>query len=68
MWTQIGFELDEPSLYQFRYHSADGKTATVEAIGDVDCDGTPATFTLRLGVTPAGNPQAELEQPPAGVY
>ena len=68
IWKQLELAPDEPTQYQFRYQSADGKTATVEAIGDVDCDGTPATYTLRMSVTGAGNPQAEIQAPPAGVY
>ena len=68
VWKQIDFVPDDPTQYQFRYHSDDGKTATVEAIGDIDCDGKPAVYTLHVSVTPGGTPKTELEPPPAGVY
>jgi hypothetical protein len=46
IWSKLEFSLEEPTHYQYRYHS-DGKTADVEAIGDLDCDGAPTTYTLR---------------------
>jgi len=68
VWTALDFALDGPTHYQYRYHS-DGTTATVEAIGDLDCDGAPATYTLRVSIDPSThNPTAELTPPVAGVY
>ena len=46
IWTALEFQIDEASNFQYRYHS-DGKTARVEAISDLDCDGVPATWTPR---------------------
>lgn len=66
VWQALDFEIDEPHLYQYRYHS-DGKTFDAYAIGDLDCDGVAATFTLHGDVT-AGNPHVELTLPPPGVY
>jgi hypothetical protein len=45
LWTQLYFQLDEPSRFQYSYQS-DGKTARVTAVGDPTCAGTPITFTL----------------------
>jgi len=44
-WTELGFEVDEPHLYSYGYRS-DGHQVEAVAIGDLDCDGTMATFTL----------------------
>lgn len=66
IWTALDFALDEPTIYQYRYHS-DGQTAKVEAIGDVDCDGTAATWTLEVK-TNAGVPVLDMRPPPPGVY
>jgi hypothetical protein len=67
VWSAIEFQLDEPSLYQYRYHS-DGKTAIVEAVGDLDCDGQMATFTMTATTTASGNPSINIVPPPVGSY
>ena len=69
VWSAIGFSLDDaPTSYQFRYHS-DGKTAQVQALGDLDCDGVPAIYTLHATVDPTTHGATfEVEQPPSGVY
>ena len=68
VWSALDFEIDEPTQYRYRYHSSDGKTAVVEAIGDLDCDGTEATYRLDISITSAGNPQVNLTNPASGVY
>ncbi|HEY1548796.1 MAG TPA: hypothetical protein VGG28_13295 [Kofleriaceae bacterium] len=68
VWSALEFEINEPTQYRYRYHSADGKSAVVEAIGDLDCDGTEATYRLDIGVTSAGNPQLNLTPPASGVF
>ncbi len=68
VWSAIDFEIDEPTQYRYRYHSADGKTALVEAVGDLDCDGIEATYRLDMSLTSAGNPVLNLTPPAAGVY
>jgi hypothetical protein len=68
IWSALEFSIDEPGLYQYRYHS-DGKSAIVEAVGDVDCDGQPAIFTLHATVDPStNNLQTSLVPPPAGTF
>ncbi|HEY0255716.1 MAG TPA: hypothetical protein VGC41_29505 [Kofleriaceae bacterium] len=66
IWSALEFSIDEPSLYRYHYKS-DGKTATVEAVGDVDCDGSEATAVLQLD-SANGNPTATITPPPKGVY
>lgn len=64
IWQALEFQLDEPHPYQYRYVS-DGKTAAVEAVSDLDCDGELATY--RLEVTTAGGvPSVSISAPPPG--
>ncbi len=68
IWSALDFSIDEPGMYQYRYHS-DGKSATVEAVGDLDCDGTPAIYTLHVSVDPStNNLTTSIEKPAAGTY
>jgi type II secretory pathway pseudopilin PulG len=61
-WTKLDFQIDEPTLYQYRYHS-DGKTFDAEAIGDLDCDGIEVTYKLH-GEVDQGNPTMTITEPP----
>jgi hypothetical protein len=46
-WKAIGFRVDQPSRYSYEVAtSADGKTATVRAFGDLDADGKLSTFSM----------------------
>ncbi|MFT3696921.1 MAG: hypothetical protein QM831_27515 [Kofleriaceae bacterium] len=67
VWSALEFSVDEPSIYRYRYHSDDGKTAVVEAIGDADCDTNEATFKLTIDTT-SGNPVTTIIPPTPGVY
>lgn len=66
IWQALDFEVSEPHLYRYSYHS-DGKTAQVKAVGDADCDGAEATYTLDV-TSDNGNPMTTLTPPPTGVY
>jgi type II secretory pathway pseudopilin PulG len=66
VWQAVDFSISEPTHYRYTYHS-DGKTFVATAIGDVDCDGTFATFELH-GTMVGDQPQLELVKPPPGVY
>ena len=66
VWSALEFDIDGPTQYRYRYHSTDGKTAVVEALGDLDCDGTDAVWRLDLSLTPAGNPRVNLTPPASG--
>ena len=66
VWSALDFVLYEPSSYRYSYHS-DGKAVVVQAVGDLDCDGSAATYTLK-GSADAGNPSFVIDGPPPGVY
>jgi hypothetical protein len=61
VWTALDFQIDMPSLFQYRYHS-DGKTIEAEAIGDLDCDGNAITYKLVVDA-PNGTPTMQIERP-----
>jgi type II secretory pathway pseudopilin PulG len=44
-WQALDFEIDDPHLFQYSYWS-NGYSATAQAIGDLDCDGTTITYLL----------------------
>ncbi len=66
-WTELGFAIDEPHDYRYSYHS-DGKTITAKAIGDTDCDGQDAEFTLDVTVDAGGLPVTNITKPPPGAH
>ncbi len=66
-WSALEFSVDEASQYQYSFVGG-AKEFTAYAIGDLDCDGTAATFTVKGTVTAAGNPQIDMTEPPAGGY
>jgi len=65
VWTELDFEIVEETHYRYTYES-DGQTFVATAIGDLDCDGNVATWTM-TGTTVNGNPTATLTAP-QGVY
>jgi hypothetical protein len=67
VWKTLGFSLDEPSLYRFKYESADGKSFVATATGDADCDEQEAVFQLK-GSVDAGEPKIELVLPAKNIY
>jgi len=64
IWAALEFQIDEPSRFQYRYES-DGTRATVRAVGDLDCDGVPITYTLEVSA-PDGNVRSTITEPPPG--
>lgn len=64
VWLELGFQLDDPSLFTYHYTSSDRNSASVLAVGDLDCDGKLITFTLELNVV-GGLPVATITPPPA---
>jgi hypothetical protein len=66
IWSGYDFSIGEPNGYRYSYDS-DGQTAHVTAVGDLDCDGKAATFTLDLHAE-AGKIVGKIGEPPAGVY
>ncbi len=67
-WNAMGFSVDEESTYGYSFVGTSATSFTAYAIGDADCDSTPATFTLQGTVDAAGNPSVNLIKPPAGTY
>ncbi len=68
VWSKLEFSVDEPTAYQYEYHSVDGVSFTAYAFGDLDCDGKVATFTLLGTLTAKGNPVVNIVPPPSGIY
>jgi hypothetical protein len=66
VWQALEFEITEPSTYRYSYES-DGKTFTVLAVGDADCDQNLATYTL-TGKIDNGAATTDLKKPPPGEY
>jgi hypothetical protein len=66
VWSALDISLDEPSEYRFEYESADGTSFKATAVGDLDCDGTEATYVLEGRVDGAGEPALHITAPPAG--
>lgn len=62
IWRELDFSVDEASYYRYSYRSSGGRTAIVEATGDLDCDGEPSTFTLRCD-SDDGSPSCAVEKP-----
>ena len=61
-WSTLDFQIDEPNLFQYTY--VGGTTsASANAIGDLDCDGTKITYTLAL-TAPGGNASGVITEPP----
>jgi hypothetical protein len=59
IWEALDFQVDDPSYYSYSYQS-DGATMTVTAQGDLDCDQTPATFTMTASQTAGAFAGGEL--------
>ncbi len=62
LWRALDFSIEEPTRFQYRAHS-DGKTLEVEAIGDLDCDGTAITYRMRA-TSAGGRAEVTFEEPP----
>lgn len=48
-WAALGFTIDDPHRYSYAYQLVDGgKAAVIRATGDLDCNGTPGVYEVRL--------------------
>ena len=61
-WKALDFHIDEDNLFIYNYSSADGKTFTATATGDLDCDTTEIVYT-KTGTSDNGNPAVHLDEP-----
>ena len=64
VWEELGFQIDDPSLFSYHYASATPTTGQALAVGDLDCDGTTIAYTLDLSVAD-GVPVAIITPPAA---
>ena len=68
VWGAMGFAVGEPALYNYQFNGTSATAFTAKATGDVDCDGTLATFTLTGTLDAAGNPSTLTIRPAVGTY
>ncbi len=61
-WRALLFEPTKAHAFRYRYKGT-ATTYEVQATGDLDCDGTSITYTLRGGINAAGQPATELIRP-----
>lgn len=48
-WRELGFSIDGEYRYTYQYlPDANGQSALLRAVGDLDCDGETAVYELRL--------------------
>jgi type IV pilus assembly protein PilA len=70
-WTDLEFQVGEPSQYNYTYTGA-STAATAYAIGDLDCDTNQSTWTLLATPQVSGGTysgaNAQLIAPPKGKY
>lgn len=63
-WAELGFTIPDPFYYAYEYErDPDGRSFTIRAIGDLDCDGVTSRFEIR-GVIDA---QGQLQRSP-GIF
>jgi type IV pilus assembly protein PilA len=46
-WSALDFQVDEPGLFQYTYTN-NTTSASAIAVGDLDCDTNPGTWTLEM--------------------
>jgi prepilin-type N-terminal cleavage/methylation domain-containing protein len=64
-WDALQFAVDEPHFFQYAYTGDEvgpDQTVSAQAVGDLDCDGTPITYELRAAYH-EGAPSFELTKP-----
>jgi hypothetical protein len=61
VWQRLHFSIDVPHRFQFSYAN-DGTAVVVQAVGDLDCDGTATTYTLN-GRVEGGSPVFAVQRP-----
>lgn len=51
-WTALGFSIDDEYRYSYEYlPDPSGSSATLRAIGDLDCDGKSSLYEVKLTIT-----------------
>jgi hypothetical protein len=50
-WAALGFTIDDPHRYAYAYTLVDGgKAVVLRATGDLDCNGKPGVYEVRMEV------------------
>lgn len=49
-WAEIGFHIDEPSLYSYEWSNTGTNSGVITASGDLDCDGTISTTRVKINL------------------
>jgi prepilin-type N-terminal cleavage/methylation domain-containing protein len=62
VWSALDFHIDEQVFFSYHYDSTGLKNAAALAVGDLDCDGTHATYRLDFAAAD-GTPSAVLTAP-----
>ncbi|MDB4962560.1 MAG: hypothetical protein JWP01_2559 [Myxococcales bacterium] len=63
LWARLYFAMIEPNQFRYTYES-DGATVTATATGDLDCDGTAITYTMKMSIE-NGRPKMTITEPDA---
>ena len=63
VWSALDFHVDDPALFSYHYESASNTSAVALAVGDLDCDGTHATYTMTFSAVD-GLPVTTIVEPP----
>lgn len=54
-WRALGFSIDSEHRFAYAYvPDPGGRSATLRATGDQDCDGEPALYELEIRIEPSG--------------
>jgi hypothetical protein len=61
VWQGLDFEMSDPHYFTYEYTS-NGQTATVKAVGDLDCDGDTIEYVLDASIE-SGVPMFGLRTP-----
>jgi hypothetical protein len=62
IWDKLDFSVDGPHYFQYSYESADGKTFTAKAIGNLDCDNVDIVYVLAGSIVDTA-PMVQLTKP-----
>jgi hypothetical protein len=64
-WKELEFSIDDPYRYAYEYTpDPNGQSATVRAVGNLDCDNALSTYELRLTVKGTSLDRAWIRQDP----
>jgi hypothetical protein len=62
IWKALAFAIEDEHRFRYAYES-DGKTFTVKAVGDLDCDATEITYVMIGDVGQDGEVRTKVTEP-----